>query len=117
MNRGIDNLEEVIRRSKDSYVFEFDNEEVEYSLEGIQSLELAYAITVHKSQGSEYEVVIIQCSNAHSFMLKRNLIYTALTRGKKKVVMVGQKKAFLNGLQILVKRNTNLNLKKVLNTL
>ena len=50
-------------------------------------------------------------------MLKRNLIYTAITRGKKKVVMVGQKKAFLNGLQILVKRNTNLNLKKVLNTL
>ena len=56
----------------------------------------------------EYEVVIIQCSNAHSFMLKRNLIYTALTRGKKKVILVGQKKAFLNGLHILVKRNTNL---------
>ena len=90
--------------------FEFDNEEVEYSLEGIQSLELAYAITVHKSQGSEYEVVIIQCSNSHSFMLKRNLIYTALTRGKKKVILVGQKKAFLNGLQILVKRNTNFSL-------
>ena len=97
----------VIRRSKDSYVFEFDNEEVEYSLEGIQSIELAYAITVHKSQGSEYEAIIIQCSNVHSFMLKRNLIYTALTRGKKKVILVGQKKAFLSGLQTLVNRNTN----------
>ena len=101
----------VVRKSKDLYIFEFDGEEVEYSFEGIQSLELAYAITVHKSQGSEYEVVIIQCSNSHSFMLKRNLIYTAITRGKKKVVMVGQKKAFLNGLQILLKRNTNLNYK------
>lgn len=97
----------VVRKSKDSYIFEFDGEEVEYSFEGIQSLELAYAITVHKSQGSEYEAVIIQCSNVHSFMLKRNLIYTALTRGKKKVILVGQKKAFLNGLQTLVNRNTN----------
>ena len=100
----------VVRKSKDLYIFEFDGEEVEYSFEGIQSLELAYAITVHKSQGSEYEVVIIQCSSSHSFMLKRNLIYTALTRGKKKVILVGQKKAFLNGLQILVKRNTNFSL-------
>ncbi len=100
----------VVRKSNDLYIFEFDGEEVEYSFEGIQSLELAYAITVHKSQGSEYEAVIIQCSNSHSFMLKRNLIYTALTRGKKKVILVGQKKAFLNGLQILVKRNTNFSL-------
>ena len=98
----------VVRKSKDLYIFEFDGEEVEYSFEGIQSLELAYAITVHKSQGSEYEVVVIQCSNAHSYMLIRNLLYTALTRGKKKVILVGQKKAFLNVLQILVKRNTNL---------
>ncbi len=101
----------VVRKSKELYIFEFDGEEVGYSFEGIQSLELAYAITVHKSQGSEYEAVIIQCSSSHSFMLKRNLIYTALTRGKKKVILVGQKKAFLNGLKILVKRNTNLNLK------
>ena len=101
----------VVRKSKDLYIIEFDGEEVEYSFEGIQSLELFHAITVHKSQGSEYEAVIIQCSNAHSYMHKkygRNLIYTALTRGKKKVILVGQKKAFLNVLQILVKRNTNL---------
>ena len=98
----------VLRKSKESYFFEFDGEEIEYSFEGIQSLELAYAITVHKSQGSEYDYVIIQCSSAHSFMLKRNLIYTAITRGKKKVIMVGQKEAFFNGLDHFVKRNTNL---------
>ena len=61
----------VVRKSKDLYIFEFDGVEVEYSFEGIQSLELAYAITVHKSQGSEYEVVVIQCGNAHSYMLKK----------------------------------------------
>ena len=46
----------VLRKSKDLYIFEFDGEEVEYSFDAIQSLELAYAITVHKSQGSEYEL-------------------------------------------------------------
>ena len=87
----------VVRKSKDLYIIEFDGEEVEYSFEGIQSLELAYAITVHKSQGSEYEAVIIQCSNAHSYMHKkygRNLIYTALTRGKKKLFWLVRKKHF-----------------------
>ena len=44
------------KKSKDLYIFEFDGEEVEYSFDAIQSLELAYAITVHKSQGSEYEL-------------------------------------------------------------
>ena len=97
----------VVRRSKDSYIFEFDGQEVEYSFEGIQSLELAYAITVHKSQGSEYEAVIIQCSNAHSYMQKkygRNLIYTAITRGKKKVIMVGQKKSIFEWVANLSKK-------------
>ena len=61
----------VVRKSKDLYIIEFDGDEVEYSFEGIQSLELAYAITVHKSQGSEYEAVIIQCSNAHWYMRKK----------------------------------------------
>ena len=94
----------VVRKSNDLYIFEFDGEEVEYSFEGIQSLELAYAITVHKSQGSEYEAVIIQCSNSHSFMLKRNLIYSALDEREKKVVNGRSKKKYLNGLKILVKK-------------
>ena len=97
----------VLRKYKDKYFFEFEGEEIEYSFEDIQSIELAYAITVHKSQGSEYEAVIIQCSNSHSFMLKRNLIYTAITRGKKNVILVGQKNAFFNGIKFLSRRNTN----------
>ena len=60
-----------------------------YDDEKIGLLDLAYALTVHKSQGSEYQVVIIPVLKEHSFMLTRNLIYTAITRGKSKVLLVG----------------------------
>jgi exodeoxyribonuclease V alpha subunit len=56
-------------------------------------LELAYASTVHKSQGSEYASVIINIQTGHYIMLKRPLIYTAITRAKKKVIIVGDRKA------------------------
>ena len=56
---------------------------------------LSYATTVHKSQGSEYPVVVIQLSTQHYMMLKRNLIYTGIARGKRLVVLVGQKRAML----------------------
>ena len=56
-------------------------------------IEHAYATTIHKSQGSEYGVVIIPVIRAHAIMLKRNLIYTAITRAKRRVLLVGQKKA------------------------
>ncbi len=53
----------------------------------------AYAVTIHKSQGSEYPAVVIPVMTQHYVMLKRNLLYTGVTRGKKLVVLVGQKKA------------------------
>ena len=56
-------------------------------------LVLAYAATIHKSQGSEYPAVIIPVLTQHYAMLQRNLLYTGVTRGKKLVVLVGQKKA------------------------
>ena len=55
---------------------------------------LAYAISIHKSQGSEYPVVIVPLMKAHFMMLQRNLIYTAITRGKKKVFLVGEPAAY-----------------------
>ena len=61
----------------------------------------AYAVTVHKSQGSEYPAVVIPIMTQHYMMLQRNLIYTAVTRGRKLVVLVGTKKA----LAIAVKNN------------
>ena len=53
----------------------------------------AYAVTIHKSQGSEYPVVVIPIFTQHYTMLQRNLLYTGVTRGKRLVVLVGQKKA------------------------
>lgn len=64
-----------------------------YEKNEISALELAYAITIHKSQGSEYDAVIIPLLNQHYVMLKRNLLYTAVTRSRELVVLVGSKKA------------------------
>lgn len=61
--------------------------------EMIDNFELAYAITIHKSQGAEYRAVIIIISSQYAFLLKRNLLYTAITRAKKELIMIGDKKA------------------------
>ncbi len=66
---------------------------VQYSKENLMELDLAYAITIHKSQGSEFDVVIIPILTQHFKMLYRNLIYTGLTRAKKFVIFVGMRKA------------------------
>ena len=70
-----------------------DNREVHYKKEDIMELDLAYAITIHKSQGSEFATVIIPVLTQHFKMLYRNLIYTGLTRAKKCAVFVGTRKA------------------------
>jgi len=70
-----------------------DHREVHYKKEDIMELDLAYAITIHKSQGSEFEAVIIPVLTQHFKMLYRNLIYTGLTRARKLGVLVGTRKA------------------------
>ncbi|MCW7754031.1 ATP-dependent RecD-like DNA helicase [Desulfobotulus sp. H1] len=67
--------------------------QVSYSLEELDELALAYAISVHKSQGSEYPVVIIPLMLEHAPLLQRNLVYTAMTRGKRLVIFVGMSQA------------------------
>ncbi len=74
-------------------VINFDGRFADYPLENLGELELSYAITIHKSQGSEYEAVIIPMLPAHKILLSRNLLYTAITRAKRRVLLVGQKKA------------------------
>ena len=71
----------------------FDGREVVYGFGELDELVLAYATTIHKSQGSEYPVVVIPLVTQHYTMLARNLLYTGVTRGRKLVVLVGQKKA------------------------
>ena len=71
-----------------------DGRVIDYTQDAIPELDLAYAITIHKSQGSEFEAVIIPVLTQHFKMLFQNLIYTGLTRAKKLVVLVGTRKAF-----------------------
>lgn len=84
--RDIDFVEQKVQ-------IRFDGRNVEYDFASLDELVHAYAVSVHKSQGSEYPCVIIPIVTQHYILLQRNLIYTAVTRGKKLVVMVGTKKA------------------------
>ena len=68
----------------------FDDRLAEYGFSDLEELEHAYAITVHKSQGSEYPVVVIPMYNYTPKLLTRNLLYTAVTRAQKMVVLVGR---------------------------
>ncbi len=71
----------------------YDGRYADYPLESVDELELAYAMTIHKSQGSECDTVIIPMLAAHKILLTRNLLYTAVTRAKRRVFLVGQRKA------------------------
>ncbi|NIR31690.1 MAG: AAA family ATPase [Gammaproteobacteria bacterium] len=87
-----------------------DRAPVEYTLEQTGDLQLAYALTVHKSQGSEWPWVVVVCHSTHTYSLGRQLLYTAITRAKKGVIVVGNKK----GIRAAIaekeppKRNTGL---------
>jgi len=74
-------------------IADFDGRKVTYGFGEVDELVLAYATTIHKSQGSEYPAVVIPLSTQHYPMLQRNLVYTGVTRGKRLVVLVGQRKA------------------------
>ena len=91
-------------------IVEFGSRDITYSKEASENLKLAYAITIHKSQGSEFPVIILPISNQHFIMLQRNLIYTALTRAKKLAIFVGTTAALETAVknQTSHKRRTNL---------
>ena len=71
----------------------FDERSVKYDFGELDEVSLAYAVTIHKSQGSEFPAVVIPIATQHYMLLQRNLIYTGITRGRKLVVLIGQKKA------------------------
>jgi exodeoxyribonuclease V alpha subunit len=83
---SIDAAEQTVR-------VELDGRHVEYGFSDLDELVLAYACSIHKSQGSEYTAVVIPIHTQHYVMLQRNLLYTALTRGRRLVVVVGSKRA------------------------
>ena len=86
----------------------FDNRVVEYDVTELDEIVHAYATTIHKSQGSEYPIVVMPILMNHYVMLQRNLIYTGITRAKKILVMVGTKKALSYAIRnvTVMKRNT-----------
>jgi exodeoxyribonuclease V alpha subunit len=83
----------------------FDQREVVYDFGELDEISLAYAITIHKSQGSEFPAVVIPLAMQQYMLLQRNLVYTGMTRGKKLVVLVGQRKAL--AMAVKNKRNEN----------
>lgn len=83
----------AIDRAGEKVRVDFDGRTVSYGFSSLNELILAYAITVHKSQGSEYPAVILPMLTQHFVMLQRNLLYTALTRAKRLVIIVGSEKA------------------------
>ena len=91
-----------IDRENNKLTVTFDeSRNVEYEYIDLEDLVLAYAVTIHKSQGSEYDTVIMPIMKAHFIMLQRNLLYTAVTRAKKKLIMIGESQA----VYIAVKNN------------
>jgi exodeoxyribonuclease V alpha subunit len=79
----------------------FEDRVIDYDWSDLDELVLAYAISIHKSQGSEYPAVVIPLLPQHYIMLQRNLLYTAITRAKRLVVLVGSKRA----IAIAIKNN------------
>ena len=74
-------------------VVKFDQREVTYEFGELDELALAYAITIHKSQGSEFPAVVMPLAMQHYLLLQRNLLYTGVTRGRRLVLIIGQRKA------------------------
>ncbi len=79
-------------------VVDFEGREVSYSSAELDEIQLAYAMSVHKSQGSEYPAVVMPLMVQHYMLLQRNLIYTGLTRARKLAIMIGSRRALTMGI-------------------
>jgi exodeoxyribonuclease V alpha subunit len=100
----------AIDRDDGSVKVDFLDKVVEYESDELDEINLAYATSVHKSQGSEYPVVVLPLHTSHYLLLHRSILYTAVTRGKKLVVIVGSRKALAMAIRNfrVEKRNTGL---------
>ncbi len=96
-NGDIGRITAIVWEDKEVMI-NFDGRQIVYDFSDLDEIVPAYAVSVHKSQGSEYAAVIIPIVTQHYILLQRNLIYTAVTRGKKLVVMVGSRKAMAIGV-------------------
>ena len=105
MNGDIGQIKTIEKIDNEAIIkVKFDNGEVEYSTDEFDDLKLAYAISIHKAQGSEFSCAIVPFSMEYRFMLRRKLIYTAVTRAKNYLVMLGSSEALLVGVQGIEER-------------
>ena len=88
-----------VDQEENTVVVDFNRRRVEYEYGELDELALAYATSIHKSQGSEYTAVVIPLAMQHFMLLQRNLLYTAVTRGKKLVMIIGQAKALATAVR------------------
>ena len=104
LSRGVFNGEvgQICAIRKSTVLINFDGRYAEYPLDSLDELELAYATTVHKAMGSEYDTIILPMLMAHKIMMDRNVFYTAVTRAKRRVLLVGQKKALFAAINTLL---------------
>ena len=109
--KSIDSTDKIIK-------IEFDDEkEAEYEFSNLEELDLAYAITIHKSQGSEFDVVILVISSSSPKLLTRNLLYTGITRAKKLLIVIGSGKILEFMIQNVHTKTRNTGLKEKLKRL
>lgn len=94
---------ETIDEAERAVEVRYDGRLVRYETADLEDLTLAYACSIHKSQGSEYPAVVLPLHTQHFVMLERNLLYTAITRGKRLVVIVGSRRA----LELAVKKTSS----------
>jgi exodeoxyribonuclease V alpha subunit len=89
----------AIDESDRELIVDYDGRRVTYDFGELDELALAYACSIHKSQGSEYPAVVMPLHTQHYMMLQRNLLYTGITRGKKLVVLIGSRRAIARAVQ------------------
>ncbi len=94
-NGDIGTIVEIENGSKKKIIISYDGQEVEYSPSSFNKFKHAYAISIHKSQGSEFDFVVLPLVQSYHKMLYRKLIYTAVTRAKKKLILLGDKKSLM----------------------
>ncbi len=108
-NGDIGIIDKIVNNDKKEIYINFDGNIIKYTPSDFINIKHGYAISIHKSQGSEFDTVIMPMANAYSRMLYRKLIYTGVTRAKKKLYIIGEKGAFIKGIM-----NNETNIRKTI---
>lgn len=98
-NGDLGEIIKVTKQNKKEIICDFDNNIVSYNTSTFENFKLGYVISIHKSQGSEFKIVILPVLNSYNFMLYRKIIYTAVTRAKEKLIILGEVQALQKAIQ------------------